>query len=95
MNSELYVDGWCMKNVENIETGETTRQDILEGDMEISHIGSEKYLGQIVSSDGRHTLNIEKLKNKGIGLKNKVIKMLESMPPQRFHFIIAIISQNN
>ena len=66
MNSELYVDGWCMKNVENIETGETTRQDILEGDMEISHIVSEKYLGQIVSSDGRNTLNVEKMKTKGL-----------------------------
>ena len=80
-----------MKNVENIETGETTRQDILEGDMEISHIGSEKYLGQILSSDGRNTLNIEKMKHKGIGLKNKVIHVLESMPGGHFHFRIAII----
>ena len=48
-----------MKNVRNVETGESTRQNIFEGDMEISHIESEKYLGQILSSDGRNTINIE------------------------------------
>ena len=33
LNSELYVDGWLMKNVRNVET-----EDTFEGDMEISHI---------------------------------------------------------
>ena len=47
LNSELDVDGWSMKNVNHVETGESTRQNIFEGDMEISHIDSEKYLGQI------------------------------------------------
>ena len=49
-----------MKNVENIETGETTRRDILEKDMEISQIESEKYLGQILSSYGSNKLYIER-----------------------------------
>ena len=47
-----------MKNVENIETGETT--NILEEDMEISQIESEKYLGQILSSYGSNKLYIDR-----------------------------------
>ena len=40
-------------------------------------------------------ISIEKMRNKGIGLKNKVIQMLEAMPGGRYHFIIAKIFQNS
>ena len=32
-NTELFVDGWSMKTVSNVETGESAREYILEGDM--------------------------------------------------------------
>ena len=73
---ELFVDGWTMKSVRDVETGEDSRQDIFEGTMEISHLGSDKYLGQTISADGRNTSNIEKIKNKGIDIQNKIIQML-------------------
>ena len=94
-NSELYVDGWILKDVINVVTGETTKEDTLEGNMEISHPDAEKYLGQILSSDGKNSKNIEKMRNKGIGIKNKVIQMLEEMPGGIFHFSIAIIYRNS
>ena len=52
-NLELYVDGWEMKNVTDVVTGTAKRQDTLNGNMEISHLNSEKYLGQAISSDGK------------------------------------------
>ena len=55
----------------NVETGQSSREDIIEGDMEISHPDSEKYLGQILSADGKNTKNIEKMRNKGIGIKKQ------------------------
>ena len=94
-NLELYVDGWEMKNVKDVETGMERRQDIYEGDMEVSHISSEKYLGQVISSDSKNTRNIEKIRNKGIGIQNRVIQMLEAMPGGQFHFEIAIILRNS
>ena len=69
-NLELYVDGWEMKNVTDVVTGTAKRQDTLNGNMEISHMNSEKYLGQAISSDGKNTKNIEKFRKKGIGIKN-------------------------
>lgn len=75
-----------MKDVTNVETNIEERQDIFEGDMEISHMGAEKYLGQIISSDGKNTKNIEKARNKGIGIQNKIVQMLETMPGGQFHF---------
>ena len=63
-----------MKNVKDLETGEIKRQDILEGSMEISHLDSDKYLGQTLSADGKNTSNIEKMRNKGIGIQNRIIQ---------------------
>ena len=40
-------------------------------------------------------ISIEMMRNKGIGLKNKVIQMLEAMPGGRYHFIIAKIFRNS
>ena len=47
---------------------------------EISHINSERYVGQVISSDSSNTNNITKQRNKGIGIKNKIVQMLENMP---------------
>jgi hypothetical protein len=47
---------------------------------EISHLNSEKYLGQILSSDSKNLKNITKLRNKGIGIKDKIINMLNKIP---------------
>ena len=93
-NIELYFDGWEMKNVKDVETGIERRQDTFEGDMEVSHISSEKYLGQVISSDSKNTRNIEKIRNKGIGIQNRVIQMLEAMPGGQFHFEIAVLLRN-
>ena len=38
------------------------RYMIYEGNMEVPHMASEKYLGQVISSDGKNTRNIEKYK---------------------------------
>ena len=94
-NVELFVDGWKLNSVEDVDTESDTREDTLTERMEISHINSEKYLGQIVSADGKISKNIEKMRNKGIGLKNKVIQMLESMPGGKYHFVIAKIFRHS
>ena len=94
-NIELCVDGWTVNNVDSYEKEETKWEDTLDNDMkEISHIDSEKYLRQIISSDSYNTLNIAKLRNKGIGIQNKIIQMLHKMPVGRYHFEIAIILRN-
>ena len=44
-NMKLFVDGWSMKDVQDVETGAVKREDTLEGDTELSQMNSEKYLG--------------------------------------------------
>ena len=84
-----------MKKVKQLDTGKTVSKDTLQEDMnEISHIESEKYLGQVLSCDSKNTINITNLRNKGIGTQNKIIQMLEKMPGGVFHFEIAEILRN-
>ena len=94
-NIELCINGWSMKKVESYLTGRTDLQDTLQEDMkEVFHVDSEKYLGQFLSSDSKNTININYLRNKGIGIQNKIIQMLDKMPEGVFHFEIAEFLRN-
>ena len=94
-NIELCIDGWNVKSVESILMGEMEWEDTLGENMnEISHITSEKYLGQIISSDSKTSSNIEMLRNKGIGIQNRIIQMLEKMPGGAYHIEIAGLLRN-
>ena len=69
---QLFVDGWGVKGVESYDAEDTKWEDILDQELkEISHLDSEKYLGQILSSDSKNIKNIIKLRNKGIGIKKQ------------------------
>ena len=70
--------------MKNYDTRELKWEDILDNTMkEILHINSEKYLGQILSNESKNIQNITKLRNKGIGLKNKVIQILLFIQKER------------
>ena len=70
---EQCVNGWKMKEVQDLETGRVNWEDTLDSLMELSHVDSEKYLGQIILSDGKNTKNVQIIRNKGIGIQNKII----------------------
>ena len=94
-NVQLYFDGWFVQSVNLFECGDVHWEDTLNNDMnEMSHIDKEKYLGQVISSDSKNANNIEQLRNKGIGIQNKIIDMLERMPGGPYHFKIAVILRN-
>ena len=62
-NVQLCVDGWIVKTVVNYDTSELEWEDILDDTMkEVSHINSEKYLGQSITNDSK---NIQKIPHTG------------------------------
>ena len=46
---------------------------------EMSHLNSEKYLGQILSYDAKNTKNITELRHKGIGITNKIVRIFSNI----------------
>ena len=71
----------------------TELQDTLQEDMkELFHIVSEKYLGQVIIYDSKHTIKPPK-KHRNRDTK-KIIQMLDKMPGGVFHFETAEILRN-
>ena len=52
-NVEPFVNGWKLNSVEDVDTESDSREDTLTENMKLTHINSEKYLGQILSADGK------------------------------------------
>ena len=66
---ELSVDGWNVTSVSEVETGECTLVDEYSGLHKIAEVNQEKYLGDILSNDGKNSKNIAARKNRGIGIE--------------------------
>ena len=55
----------------------------------------EKYLGDIISNDGRNLKNIKARVSKGKGIVSRIMTLLEGIPFGKFYFEIAIILRNS
>ena len=55
----------------------------------------EKYLGDIISTDGRNIKNIKARVAKGKGIVSRIMTILEGIPMGEFYFEIAMILRNS
>ena len=88
--SDLYVDGWRLKEVSEVETGKTSFIDEHDGEHEMKEVKHEKYLGDILSSDGKNAKNIADRKSRGHGIVNQIMSMLEGICFGKFYFEVAM-----
>jgi hypothetical protein len=51
----------------------------------------EKYLGDIISADGRNIKNVKARVVKGKGIFNRILSILEGIPFGDFYFEMAVI----
>ena len=58
---------------------------------EMEIVSEEKYVGDIVSNDGKHSKNVALRRSKGIGISNEIMTILSSMCLGPYYFIIALI----
>ena len=65
-------------------------KDVLVGEEAIEDTSNEKYLGDIISKDGRNTLNIKARIGKGRGIIKKILNILNSIPFGKLFYQIAI-----
>ena len=93
--NDLFVDGWRVENVTEVETGKIEEKDEYDGLHAMEEVNSEKYLGDILSNDGKNTKNINARKNRGIGLVTQIMTKLEETCFGKFFFKVAIILRNS
>ena len=61
-------------------------------DIPIEKVNNEKYVGDIISHNGKHTSNITSRRSKGIGVVNEIVNILNSLclGPHYFHVAMTL-----
>ena len=94
MCRELYVDMWKEIPVQENNL-ELKYLDVFEGESIMEEKDSEKYLGDVISVDGKNMRNIKTRINKCTGVVNKILTMLEAIPFGKQYFTIGIILRDS
>ena len=88
---ELFLDTWKIENVEEYETGKTVLEDVTDDDHKIEKSEEERYLGDLISSDGRNSKNMKARKGKGNGIINQIMSFLSDVFFGPFYFQVAVM----
>ena len=75
---DLFLDDWKLKVERNDDTGEIAQAEYFGGVEKLTQKQEQKYLGDIVSAEGKQNSNILARKNKGLGIINQIEQILES-----------------
>ena len=92
---KLKVDNWELKKVDEFQTGIGNLEDTLVDEHTLEKVGKEKYLGDIISVDGRNSKNIAARKAKAIGIVNGIMSILQDVCFGPFHFEVAIMLRDS
>ena len=88
---ELKVDKWEELEIRNEETGMNDIKDVCNGTEIIEEKTEERYLGDLISADGKNIKNIKARVAKGTGVIIRILTILEGVPFGKFYFKIAMI----
>ena len=91
---DLHVDGWKLRMVDEVETGGTRQVEEFTGSHAINEVQSEKYLGDILSSDGKNHKNMIARKNRGTGIITQIMTKLNDIFFGKYYFQVAFIWRN-
>ena len=81
--------------IEDQESTSIKIDDCFNGEEEIEDSDAEKYLGDIISKDGRNMKNVKARVNKGIGIVNKIMTYLQGIPFGQYYFEVAVLLRNS
>ena len=90
----LKVDNWKEVEIKNDEFGIDDILDVCDGEEMMEDKQEEKYLGDVISTDGRNIKNVKARVAKGKGIVSRILTILEGIPFGEFYFEIAVILRN-
>ena len=88
---DLFVEGWKMTEVEEIDTGKVEIEEEYDGLCKMEEVSEDKYLGDILSEDGKNSKNIVARKNRGTGSVNQILSILDEICFGKYFFEVARI----
>ena len=92
---DLYVDGWKVSVVTDALTGKTNQEEAFTGPEKMGVKSEQTYLGIVISADGRNLKYCQARKNKGIGIINQIMQILESVYFGIYYFEVAVVLRSS
>ena len=89
----VFVDSWEERDKRKND-GKEIVEDVFVGQVVMEEADEDKYLGDIISKDGRNIKNIQARVNKGKGIVKRILEILEGIPFGKLYFQVAIILRN-
>jgi hypothetical protein len=88
---DLDVGGWKIKVKTDTETGQASRHEYFAGQEKMKKKEEQMYLGDLLSADGSHLKNVMHRKNKGLGVTNSIMQILQTTSYGKYYFEVALI----
>ena len=85
----MKVDEWKEVEVVNEETGIDEIKDICNDKYEMEEKEDEKYLGDLISVDGRNVKNMKARVAKGTGIISKILSILDGIPFGQYYYEVS------
>ena len=92
---DLYIDQWKLEKKDKFETDIKNLIDVMDEPCLVENVKDDKYLGDVISVDGRNTKNIEAKIAKAIGITKQIKNILDDMCLGSFFFEVALILRNS
>ena len=77
------------------EEGIEEIKDICDGIQIMEEKSEEKYLGDVISTDGKNIKNVKSRVSKGKGIVSRILAILDSIPLGQFYFEVALLLRNS
>ena len=84
-----------MKKSDEENTGLENLEDVHLGEYKIESVEEDKYLGDIISSDGSNMKNVVARKGKSNGILKQIGSILEEVCYGQFYFEVAVILRDS
>ena len=92
---DLYIDQWKLAKKDDLKTGVENLEDVLGDQYKLENVLDDKYLGDMISVDGRNTKNIAAQVAKATGILKQVKNILEDMCLGPFYLEVALVLRNS
>lgn len=92
---DVRVENWTELEMKNDISGEMEMKDTFAGELVMENKEEEKYLGDVISNDGRNVKNIKARIAKGKGIVSKIITMLDGIPFGQHYFEVGILLRDS
>ena len=88
---DLFIDNWKLEKKDELKTGYDNLEEILGEEAPMEKVNHDKYLGDVIASDGSNFKNIQTRKEKGFGIIKQIMAIMNDYSFGPYYFEVAVM----